>query len=685
MDNSAQSPGKSTHQVLYTMFRNKGLILGTFLAVLAVVAVVTLNTPKVYEAEAKLEVGVGRETMGLDPTLMDDRRLSVYQTREYEINQEVSELTSRAQIGEVVDILSPEFILGHTDRLGMSAVSYLGFPPDSAAASAASGAGGPPADRSLLRDLLARIRPSTPLSLREQALQRFKRSFSVSSAYNSSVISLSYRDATPQRAFLILKAMLEIHLRGRSQRPNTAESYSFFSEQTTRMAQELDKTEQQLKAMRARYGVVAISDQKNVLAQRLSTLQAARDDTQAEIAALRAQLPVMEKDLDPQFQVQQARLQSLLARLQALEPQAQQVEAELNALNGVEFQIKELERSADIQDKNLRKYQENLELARINRALEREQITNLTIFQDSVPPEIPISPQTRRDILLGALLGLLAGLGLAFARETFDRTLKTPRDADAGKIAPSVAAIPLVAERTLSRVAREGKDGGTQANPRQVVSWFEALPQVRESFLYLKDDLLASIGRSQAPYILAVTSCRRGEGVSTVAAGLAWALAGFEQQKVLLVDASLHHPGEDRFDGAPRPAGLKELSLEQVKSLAGPRAGHQASREGQEGAPEEEAALPSPFTHPLRFAGLLPTVKSYGYGMVVLDLPSIGEGSTVLKIASQADGILLVVQSEKVRQETALRIRDRAEKMGGRMVGLVLNKRRYYIPRLLYH
>ena len=687
MEETARIPARSARQVLYTLFRNKHLIVGAFLAVFVITALATLTAPKVYEAEAKMEVGVGREAVGLDPTLMDERRLTVYQTREYEINREVSELTSRARMGEAVDILSPEFILGRTTRLGTAATSYLGFSEGPAApgeeeavrlpvpgGTAAEGQAAPQSagkaapSQGLLRALLGRIRPGTPLSLREQALLRLKSSFSASSAYNSAVISLAYRDSTPQRAHLILKALLAIHLQGRSQRPGNANSYSFFSEQTTRLARELDRTEQELKALRARYGVVSITDQKNVLLQRLSTLKASRDETQAEIAALRAQLPLMERDLDPQLQLEQSRLQSLLARHQALDPQVRQLEAEANQLNGVEFQIRELERSADIQDKNLRKYQENLELARINSALENEQITNLTILQDALPPEVPVSPQTKRNLLLGALLGLLAGLGLAFTRETFDHTLKTPREVEALGIAPNIASVPLVTARAPAR--------GDGSEAHGVLSWFETMPEVREAFLYLKDDLLASMPPGQAPYILAVTSCRRGEGVTTVAAGLAWALAGFEQLKVLLVDASLNHPGEKRFNGISLP-GLKELSLEQVRRHAAPQ---EAARE----TPTGEDGRLTPFAHPLQFPGLLPAVKGYGSGIVVLDLPPVQESSAVLKVASQADGILLVVQAEKVHQEVAARIRDRSEKMGGRLIGLVLNKRRYYIPRLLY-
>ncbi len=695
MTEQSKESGKSLRYVYYTLFRHKLLIAVTFGAISLLVAYQTLTAPKVYEAEAKVEVGVGRESLGLDPTLVDDPRLSVFQSREYEINQEIAELTSRAHVGRVVDVLSPEYVLGRTDRLPLTAVSYLGIAePEAAGAGSPAGMDGGSgplpspvsALKRLLRPVLTRLKISSQVSLREQAIGRFMASFTVSSRYNSDVLNLGYRDNLPERAYRILSATIQLHLQSPLPRRSSSESYAFFLSATEQQEKDLQATEQAMRALRDRYGIVSVADQKTAMVERLNGLQQERDSVEADIASSEAAIRVMEKNLDPQFYAEQAKLQSLQARRQVLLPQIRQLEAELQNLNDVEFRIRQLERKIEVQEQTLQKYQQNLELARTNQALEQKQITNLTILQDPMPPEEPVSPNPRRNIPLGMLLGLLVGVALAFAREKFDMTLRSPQDIQAIFQAASVISVPLVRAGKVRRAIHANFDRRlrTGFHPevlfRNVVAWFEILPEVREPFLQLKDDLMATLDSRQSPYILALTSYGRGEGVSTVATGLAYVLTTLEELKVLLVDANLHHPEDSRFHGMGRPTGLHELSVNQLRTGA-----------GLVGAPDGPLLLtdrPSGLLTQLELSKtishLVPVMEKHNHRVILLDLPSVGEGSAAVKTAAQANGTLLVIQSEKVNRESIRHMKERIEKAGGRVVGIVLNKRRYYIPRFLY-
>ena len=68
----------------------------------------------------------------------------------------------------------------------------------------------------------------------------------------------------------------------------------------------------------------------------------------------------------------------------------------------------------------------------------------------------------------------------------------------------------------------------------------------------------------------------------------------------------------------------------------------------------------------------------------MLDLPSIGEGVSSIRIASKTDGVILVVEAERVKREVVMRIKSKLDKFGANIFGVVLNKRKYYIPKWLY-
>ena len=53
-------------------------------------------------------------------------------------------------------------------------------------------------------------------------------------------------------------------------------------------------------------------------------------------------------------------------------------------------------------------------------------------------------------------------------------------------------------------------------------------------------------------------------------------------------------------------------------------------------------------------------------------------------MVSMVDGVVLVVEAEKTRWPVALNVKEKTEQGGGRVLGVVFNKRKYYIPEWLY-
>lgn len=74
--------------------------------------------------------------------------------------------------------------------------------------------------------------------------------------------------------------------------------------------------------------------------------------------------------------------------------------------------------------------------------------------------------------------------------------------------------------------------------------------------------------------------------------------------------------------------------------------------------------------------------KDFDY--VILDGHSILSSSDVPLVAKHFDGIIMVVECEKTKWEVVQQAKEKLNNVGGNILGIVLNKRKYHIPRIFY-
>lgn len=72
------------------------------------------------------------------------------------------------------------------------------------------------------------------------------------------------------------------------------------------------------------------------------------------------------------------------------------------------------------------------------------------------------------------------------------------------------------------------------------------------------------------------------------------------------------------------------------------------------------------------------------YDFVVYDGHAILSSPDAPFTANLFDGVILVVECEKTKLEVVNMTREKIEKVGSHILGLVMNRRKYYIPRFLY-
>jgi len=180
---------------------------------------------------------------------------------------------------------------------------------------------------------------------------------------------------------------------------------------------------------------------------------------------------------------------------------------------------------------------------------------------------------------------------------------------------------------------------------------------------------------------LGITSCYGGEGVSTVACQLAATAAACDGRRVILVDGNLVSPAVHRTFGLGRGPGLADVVVQGREIADCIRASGVENLWVLTGGtpPRDPAGVYDSADLP-RF---IETVREH-FDLAVFDLPAVGEASSAMRIAGLLDGMLVVVESERVRREVAQRMTEQLTEANARLIGAVLNKRQQHVPNWLY-
>ena len=181
--------------------------------------------------------------------------------------------------------------------------------------------------------------------------------------------------------------------------------------------------------------------------------------------------------------------------------------------------------------------------------------------------------------------------------------------------------------------------------------------------------------------VLQFLGSRAGEGTSTVVRGFAQIAAERIGHKVLLVDADRYEGTQSKFYSAESQYSWM-TALEESAEVR--RAIHQVNDSSLFVSPASSSGAPTrELFNALRFKGFWASVK-IGFDLVVIDSAPLAMSPDALAIASSVDGVILVVEAEKTRWRTARYLREQIDAVGGSILGIVFNKRRFYIPQSIY-
>ena len=187
-----------------------------------------------------------------------------------------------------------------------------------------------------------------------------------------------------------------------------------------------------------------------------------------------------------------------------------------------------------------------------------------------------------------------------------------------------------------------------------------------------------NLGRAKT---LFVTSCFDGEGKTTAALNASFGLVVGGAERVLLIDSNLVKSRMHEMFSTTAGPGLSDVL---VGKVAIEDTLHPTNYKGLEfmsaGTAQNELGSNIP---PARMSAFLDIIKN-AYDYVVIDGTSIFNSSGPTRMASLFDGLILVAACEQTKWEVVQSAEDKIRNSGGNILGVVLNKRKFYIPKKIY-
>lgn len=555
-----------------------------------------------------------------------------------------------------------------------------------------------------------------PLSKTEQMVAAIKGGIMAEPVGTSRVVEISFWSTNPVIAMQVVNSVADAYISELldMQMQVTGYSISWMRDKAEIQRQKLEESEKELHDYKRKHDIITVEDRLAVLPQRLaefSTKLALAEAKRKELAAIYEQVKNVQKEKletipgivenaavdgvnekillaeqkiselskkygpkHPRMITARTELDSLLAKkYQELEKAVQTIRNEYELARSNENSIRELLDETKFQTERLgeRSIQLNILQRKVdtNRYLydalikkmkeegitEKNQSVNVWVIEKATLPAFPAKPDKRRGVLMGIVIGLFAGIGLAFFFEYLDNTIKTPEDVEEKFDVPVIGTIDLFTRKNISLFQ------DVLANPSAINA---------ENFRGLRTSVLLS-SADNPPKIVLTTSMTPGEGKSSVSACLALSIAQ-AGKKVLLVDADMRRPVQHKNFNLPNAYGLSSV-------LAG------ISRKDDQQIfhhPVKQLDVLTAGPIPPNPAELLSGQRLHNlfeqfikkYDMVIVDTPPIASVTDPLILSQHVDGVIVVTWAGKTTYDIFRKGLKQLTEISAPVTGIVLNR-----------
>jgi len=353
--------------------------------------------------------------------------------------------------------------------------------------------------------------------------------------------------------------------------------------------------------------------------------------------------------------------QELLDNEHALRALMEQQKKEAIELSKIEVEYKPLRRAADQEEKMysiIASRQKEIDITGPMKT------NNVRVLERAIVPGAPVRPKPVQNLLLGLMIGLGSGIGLAFAIEALDNTLKTQADVEQFLGTPVLGLVPVIGTAPGGEAVQVGdnlreRDLGVFLDPKSVAA--ECCRSIRTNILFMSPD------RPLKTMVVTSPSPQEGKTTTAINLGVTMAEAG---GRVLIVDTDMRRPRLHRSFGVPNNTGISTVIVGKATLEEAVKRTDVPNLDVLTCGPVPPN--PSELLHTERFRAVLAECAAL-YDRIILDSPPTSAVTDPAVLGNLADGVVLVIKAGETTREAAMHARRQLATAKARLFGVVVN------------
>ena len=550
------------------------------------------------------------------------------------------------------------------------------------------------------------------------------------------LIEVEYTHHDPQMAAKVVNSIADIYVLQNLENKVAfnANASEFLQKRVAELQAQIRSGEERLINYAKNNQIISLDSSQNTVVQRLSDLNAklgqAENDRIAAEAAYRSamQNPMRSataENQDPRTTGLESQLVTLRQRMEQLKveytdewPEVKQVQRQITAIEkelqtnrkrstdsqiaGLEQSLREasnreneLRRNFDAQRSmvlnqneaaiNYRIIQQEIDTNKslldnlLQRSRETEVVLNGTpnnvhIVDRALIPRSPTGPQRTKNVLMAFIASLMGGIGLVFALNWLDDTVRATDDFERQLGTPVLGAIPGTQSGFASRLipakfTHNSSNGNGQKNYQPEA--FQK-PLISEAFHQLRTSLLLSTAGG-APKTILISSGQPTEGKTMTSLNLARSLAQLGE-RVLLIDADLRCPKMHTINNVSNKSGLSNLLTVKGAMHDIIDGTIRKSIEPNLDLLTSGPTVPNPANlfSSLEMRSLLDHLSSL-YSYIIIDSPPILYFADSIILATNVDAVVLIARANLSSRDVLKRAKKKMHDVRANVVGIVVN------------
>lgn len=383
-------------------------------------------------------------------------------------------------------------------------------------------------------------------------------------------------------------------------------------------------------------------------------------DTSVNLQLKLLELQQRRRELTPQYTAAHPSIKAIDQQIAALNAEIENVTENVRKMPELEQQLLTLTRNVKV---NSEMYVNLLNSAQQLRLVKEGKVGNVRVIDEAVTPGAPIKPKKSRIVLLGIMLGLMAGVGLAILRSLMNPGIKEAHEIEQGLGMHVFATVPRSQQQAAQSQQVSDKKPGNHVLAK-VAPQDPAIESLRSLRTALQFAMLEASNN-----IVLISGPTPNIGKSFISVNFATVL-GAADKKVLLIDGDLRKGHINQYFGKSRHDGFSEL-------ISGGINAEQAIH--KEVVPNVDfmttGVLPPNPAELLLSEQTINTIKQLAqqYDLVVIDSAPVLAVSDGMALAPHAGTTFLLARANETTlgeiEESTKRIRQ----AGGQVKGVIFN------------